>query len=151
MTLDDVKRRTLPEGVVWAVVAPAMAISTGGLLWLLWRFLPTHAEQFAALGLNLPLSTRVTLVAANWLLRLMPGLVVLAVVVAGIVVGPLLSGGRRAGRALLLFLMVVTLIEIGFATFILYSVRAAYVQAGLRPPAIESLLPQDGGASAPPP
>ncbi len=72
----------LQSQVKSAMIYPIAVISIAGLVVgvILWKVIPTFASMFAGLGAQLPLPTRITIFASNWLVRLLPFLVVGGVV-----------------------------------------------------------------------
>jgi type IV pilus assembly protein PilC len=68
----------LKSQVKSAMVYPAAVISIAGLVVavILWKVIPTFAALFAGLGAQLPMPTRIVIVASNWFVRLLPFLVV---------------------------------------------------------------------------
>jgi type IV pilus assembly protein PilC len=68
----------LKSQVKSAMVYPIAVVSIAGLvvLVILWKVIPTFAALFAGLGAQLPLPTRIVIAMSNWLVRLLPFLVV---------------------------------------------------------------------------
>ncbi len=64
-----------------AMVYPIAVISIAGIVIavILWKVIPTFASMFAGLGAELPLPTRIVIAASNWLIRLLPFIVVFMV------------------------------------------------------------------------
>ncbi len=88
-----------------AMVYPVAVIGIAGLVIaiILWKVIPTFAAMFEGLGAELPLPTRIVIAASNWFVRLLPFMVV------GAVVGGILfkryyatHGGRRVVDRLIL-------------------------------------------------
>ena len=88
----------LKAQVKGAMVYPVAVLSIAGIVIavILWKVIPTFASMFSGLGAELPLPTRIVIVASNWFVRLLPFLVV------GFVLGVVLFrkyyatyGGRR--------------------------------------------------------
>ncbi len=68
----------LKSQVKSAMVYPIAVVSIAGLVVgvILWKVIPTFAALFAGLGAQLPLPTRIVILASNWTVRLMlPGIV----------------------------------------------------------------------------
>jgi len=65
-----------------AMIYPVAVVSIAGLVVgvILWKVIPTFAALFAGLGAQLPLPTRIVIGLSNWLVRLLPFLVVGAIV-----------------------------------------------------------------------
>src|SRR6185436_9617846 len=61
-----------------AMMYPIAVIGIAGLVIgvILWKVIPTFAAMFAGLGAELPLPTKMVLMASNLLVRLMPFLVI---------------------------------------------------------------------------
>jgi len=74
----------LQSQVKSAMVYPVAVISIAALVVgvILWKVIPTFASMFAGLGAQLPLPTRIVIAMSNWLIRLLPFIVV-AIVVGG--------------------------------------------------------------------
>jgi type IV pilus assembly protein PilC len=72
----------LKSQVKSAMIYPAAVISIAGLVVgvILWKVIPTFAALFAGLGAQLPLPTRIVIGASNWFVRLLPFLVIGAIV-----------------------------------------------------------------------
>jgi type IV pilus assembly protein PilC len=72
------KNVKLKSQVKSAMVYPAAVVSIAGLVVavILWKVIPTFAALFAGLGAQLPLPTRIVIAMSNWLVRLLPFLVV---------------------------------------------------------------------------
>jgi type IV pilus assembly protein PilC len=68
----------LKSQVKSAMVYPAAVISIAGLVVvvILWKVIPTFAALFAGLGAQLPLPTRIVIAMSNWLIRLLPFIVI---------------------------------------------------------------------------
>jgi len=88
-----------------AMVYPVAVIGIAGIVIaiILWKVIPTFAAMFEGLGAELPLPTRIVIALSNWFVRLLPFLVV------GAVVGTILFrryyatyGGRRVVDRLVL-------------------------------------------------
>jgi type IV pilus assembly protein PilC len=71
----------LQAQVKGAMVYPVAVIGIAGIVIavILWKVIPTFASMFAGLGAELPLPTRMVIAASNWFIRLLPFLVVFAV------------------------------------------------------------------------
>lgn len=68
----------LKSQVKSAMIYPIAVISIAGLVVgvILWKVIPTFAALFAGLGAQLPLPTRIVILASNWTVRLMvPGII----------------------------------------------------------------------------
>ena len=61
-----------------AMIYPVAVVSIAGLVVgvILWKVIPTFAALFAGLGAQLPLPTRIVIGMSNWLVRLLPFLVI---------------------------------------------------------------------------
>jgi type IV pilus assembly protein PilC len=72
------KNVKLKAQVKGALVYPVSVISIAGIVIgvILWKVIPTFAAMFAGLGAELPLPTRFVIALSNWLVRLLPFLVV---------------------------------------------------------------------------
>ena len=82
-----------------AVVSFVFCLATWVFLtWLLWSYVPVQAASAAGAGATLPLTTRVTIAASNWYVRLTPFLVMLVPVIGGLVVVSLIVVARRMAR-----------------------------------------------------
>jgi type IV pilus assembly protein PilC len=71
----------LKSQVKGAMVYPIAVISIAGIVItvILWKVIPTFASMFEGLGATLPLPTRIVIAASNWMVRLLPFLVVFLV------------------------------------------------------------------------
>ena len=67
-----------------AMIYPVAVVSIAGLVVgvILWKVIPTFAALFAGLGAQLPLPTRIVIGLSNWLVRLLPFLIVGSIVFA---------------------------------------------------------------------
>ncbi len=74
----------LKSQVQSAMIYPIAVVSIAGLVVgvILWKVIPTFAALFAGLGAQLPLPTRIVIGLSNWLVRLLPFLVVGSVVLS---------------------------------------------------------------------
>jgi len=72
------KNVKLTSQVKGAMVYPVSIISIAGIVIgvILWKVIPTFAAMFAGLGAELPLPTRFVIGLSNWLVRLLPFIVV---------------------------------------------------------------------------
>ena len=72
------KNVKLKAQVKGAMVYPVSVIGIAGIVItvILWKVIPTFASMFAGLGAELPLPTRFVIALSNWLVRLLPFLVV---------------------------------------------------------------------------
>jgi type IV pilus assembly protein PilC len=72
------KNVKLKAQVKGAMVYPVAVISIAAIVItvILWKVIPTFASMFAGLGAELPLPTRFVIALSNWLVRLMPFVVV---------------------------------------------------------------------------
>jgi type IV pilus assembly protein PilC len=61
-----------------AMMYPIAVISIAGIVItvILWKVIPTFAAMFEGLGATLPLPTRIVIALSNWLVRLLPFLVI---------------------------------------------------------------------------
>jgi type IV pilus assembly protein PilC len=68
----------LKSQVKGAMMYPIAVISIAGIVItvILWKVIPTFAAMFEGLGATLPLPTRIVIAMSNWLVRLLPFLVV---------------------------------------------------------------------------
>jgi type IV pilus assembly protein PilC len=68
----------LQAQVKGAMVYPIAVISIAGIVIavILWKVIPTFASMFAGLGAELPLPTRIVILASQWFVRLLPFLVI---------------------------------------------------------------------------
>jgi type IV pilus assembly protein PilC len=68
----------LKAQVKGAMVYPIAVICIAGIVIavILWKVIPTFASMFEGLGAELPLPTRLVILASNWFVRLLPFLVV---------------------------------------------------------------------------
>jgi type IV pilus assembly protein PilC len=64
-----------------AMVYPVAVISIAAIVItvILWKVIPTFASMFAGLGATLPLPTRIVIALSNWMVRLLPFIVVVAI------------------------------------------------------------------------
>jgi type IV pilus assembly protein PilC len=64
-----------------AMVYPVAVISIAAIVItvILWKVIPTFAAMFAGLGATLPLPTRIVIAMSNWMVRLLPFIVVVVV------------------------------------------------------------------------
>jgi len=71
----NVKLKSMVKG---AMVYPVAVISIAGIVItvILWKVIPTFAAMFEGLGAQLPLPTRFVIALSNWLVRLLPFIVV---------------------------------------------------------------------------
>ena len=76
------KNVKLKSQVKSALIYPVAVVTIAGLVVgvILWKVIPTFAALFAGLGAQLPLPTRIVIGMSNWLVRLLPGLVVGSIV-----------------------------------------------------------------------
>ena len=72
------KNVKLKAQVKGAMVYPVSVISIAGIVItvILWKVIPTFAAMFAGLNAELPLPTRFVIALSNWLVRLLPFIVV---------------------------------------------------------------------------
>jgi len=72
------KNVKLKAQVKGAMVYPVAVISIAGIVItvILWKVIPTFAAMFEGLGAQLPLPTRFVIALSNWLVRLLPFIVV---------------------------------------------------------------------------
>jgi len=72
------KNVKLKAQVKGAMVYPVAVISIAAVVItvILWKVIPTFASMFAGLGAELPLPTRFVIALSNWLVRLLPFIVV---------------------------------------------------------------------------
>jgi type IV pilus assembly protein PilC len=63
------------------MVYPVAVISIAGIVItiILWKVIPTFAAMFAGLGAELPLPTRIVIALSNWVVRLLPFAVFIAI------------------------------------------------------------------------
>src|SRR6186997_549003 len=75
------KNVKLKAQVKGAMVYPIAVLSIAGIVIavILWKVIPTFASMFAGLNAELPLPTRFVIALSNWLIRLLPFLVLLGV------------------------------------------------------------------------
>jgi type IV pilus assembly protein PilC len=68
----------LKSQVKGAMVYPVAVISIAGIVItvILWKVIPTFAAMFEGLGATLPLPTRIVIAMSNWIVRLMPFIIV---------------------------------------------------------------------------
>jgi type IV pilus assembly protein PilC len=71
----------LKAQVKGAMMYPVAVISIAGIVIavILWKVIPTFAAMFAGLGAELPLPTRIVIAMSQWFARLLPFMVVFAV------------------------------------------------------------------------
>ena len=71
----------LTAQVKGAMVYPVAVISIAGIVIavILWKVIPTFASMFAGLGAELPLPTRIVILASQWFIRLLPFLVIFGI------------------------------------------------------------------------
>jgi len=72
------KNVKLKSQVKGAMVYPIAVLSIAAIviMVILWKVIPTFAAMFAGLNAQLPLPTRVVIALSNWLIRLLPFLVI---------------------------------------------------------------------------
>ena len=72
------KNVKLKSQVKSALIYPVAVVTIAGLVVgvILWKVIPTFAALFAGLGAQLPLPTRIVIGMSNWLIRLLPFLVI---------------------------------------------------------------------------
>lgn len=70
----------LKSQVKGAMVYPVAVISIAGIVItvILWKVIPTFAAMFEGLGAELPLPTRIVIALSNWVVRLLPFMVLIA-------------------------------------------------------------------------
>jgi len=68
----------LKNQVKGAMMYPIAVISIAGIVVtvILWKVIPTFAAMFEGLGATLPLPTRIVIAMSNWVVRLMPFIVI---------------------------------------------------------------------------
>jgi type IV pilus assembly protein PilC len=68
----------LKSQIKGAMMYPIAVISIAGIVItvILWKVIPTFAAMFEGLGATLPLPTRIVIAMSNWLVRLLPFLVI---------------------------------------------------------------------------
>jgi type IV pilus assembly protein PilC len=68
----------LTSQVKGAMVYPIAVLGIAGIVIvvILWKVIPTFAAMFAGLGAELPLPTRFVIALSNWLIRLLPFLII---------------------------------------------------------------------------
>jgi type II secretory pathway component PulF len=130
--------RSQLEIVLLAVATVLVITAAAYLSWLLWRYVPPHAALFEALGVSLPSDTRIAVAASNWFVRLVPFLLLLAIVLTRLVLVPLAIRGVQKGERWAVslvagFLFLVTFAELGAAVFVLRSLRAGCANAAANP------------------
>src|SRR5436190_3978777 len=61
-----------------AMVYPIAVISIAGIVIavIMWKVIPTFASMFEGLGAELPLPTRIVIAMSNWIVRLMPFIII---------------------------------------------------------------------------
>ena len=71
----------LTAQVKGAMVYPVAVIGIAGIVIavILWKVIPTFASMFAGLGAELPLPTRLVILASQWFIRLLPFLVIFGI------------------------------------------------------------------------
>ena len=71
----------LTAQVKGAMVYPVAVIGIAGIVIavILWKVIPTFASMFAGLGAELPLPTRLVIMASQWFIRLLPFLVIFGI------------------------------------------------------------------------
>lgn len=113
-----------------------VAFATLQLVWLLYRYVPLHMAFADGMGMTAPLSARIALAAGNWLVRLLPFLVMAAVPLGAILIVLLAILGQRSRvrtATLVHWLSVAGLLlalaEFLAATLIVYSVHQIHEKA----------------------
>lgn len=71
----NVKLIAQVKGAMMYPVA-VITIAVGVIAVILWKVIPTFAAMFKGMGAELPLPTRIVIAMSNWLVRLMPFLIV---------------------------------------------------------------------------
>jgi type IV pilus assembly protein PilC len=103
----------LKAQVKGAMVYPVAVLGIAGLVIavILWKVIPTFASMFAGLNAELPLPTRFVIALSNWLIRLLPFLII------GLILGVVLFrryyatyGGRRVVDRIVLKLPILGII-----------------------------------------
>ncbi len=138
MPRGNIKRRN--KGLaVWLMPSGAAVIclvTSSGLLWLLWRYVPIRAALLADLGPPLSPLTRVVIAASSWTVRLLPLLILLGVPLLALVflAAVLLAYQKRAmrlfARIVAALAFAVALAEILASFIVVYSLHSALQQAG---------------------
>jgi hypothetical protein len=140
--MSDTGRRSPAAGwrealllAVSCLLAAAGALAIAGLL---WRYVPAHAAAFACLGVSLPLSTRLVIVASQWTVRLLPLVILIGLPFVGGVVALVATMAARAKWRVLQTLAILALAVAGAEMvacgLVFYSIRAAYHSAGCDSP-----------------
>ena len=122
--------------VCTGLLCPATLVAN---VWLLWSYVPAHAAALADVGTPLPLSTRISIAASSWFVRMLP-----FAIVAAVLLGPVVLGGAtllmlalepwwRAARMFIAAGLIVSALGSGTIGFVLMSIRAAYRAAALGP------------------
>lgn len=120
-------RLYLGGGLLLAVLA------WGSCAWLLWRYVPVHAALFEGLATPLPRSAMLVVVAASWFIRLLPFLVLLAVLLGRVLLQPLLvaamTGHSTAIKTWTILLSIAVLTGLVATAFIVHAMQAGCSQA----------------------
>ena len=138
---DTVKQHTPGVGgwialVSTALLTPATLVAN---VWLLWRYVPAQVAALAEFEMSLPLSTRITIAASSWFVRMLP-----FAIFASMLLGPLLLGAAiilmltrdswwRAARVFIVAGLMVSTVGCIVIIFVLTSIQAAYRLVGSGP------------------
>ncbi len=132
----------------WITLLCGGALCAGvsvAIVWLLWSYVPVHAALFEGLGLPLPLSTRISIAASNWFVRMLPfGVVgsffVVPLGLAGATILMIaLEPWWRAARVFLAVGLVMATLGSAGGGFVVFSIHAAYREATTNPRVQENL------------
>lgn len=83
-------RSSPSQGHPWMLLAGSILLAAAaavGVISLLWFYLPPHLGHFAEVGATLPLVTRLAITTSNWLVRLLPPLILLGVPALALALG----------------------------------------------------------------
>lgn len=123
-------------GCAFALVAVATVL----LFWLLYRYVPLHVSLAAGMGMELPFGARLASFAGNWLIRMLPFLLLLSLPLGAIALGLLAVAAHKLRirtrplvRSLTVVGLLVALAEIVASAYVVHEVHQVYVIAATSP------------------
>jgi type II secretory pathway component PulF len=135
-TLEPEPARWWFAGCAFALVAVATVL----LFWLLYRYVPLHMSLAAGMGMELPLGARLASFAGNWLVRMLPFLVLaglplgaIALVLLAVTAQKMRIRTRAVVRWLTVVGLLVALAEILASAYVVHEVHEVYVIAATSP------------------
>jgi hypothetical protein len=126
-----------PRAMRWWIAACSVAlvvILTGQLLWLAYRFVPMHAAVFEGMGMELPLDARIVIAAANWVIRMVPFLVLAGVPLGGLaIVGVAIVAPKVPMRTVVGAVtgvgLTIALAQCSTSAFVVHAIHSVYAKA----------------------